>query len=876
MQRFSAASLVAALLTVLCLSLLTACGGGSGTTTVPVASIVINPASLSLNQGQVVGISAVALNSTGGTVAADITFSSSNTALANISSGGVICAGAWDANFITCTPNLGPPGVGQVTITATSGSVSSTMLVYAHEKVDRVEVSGSAACTSMGQLVNPAATVFNTSTGSCSPAAPCDITSTVGPISIGSIDPTVAANASGIEPTFSSTTNSPTYSSGGTISGSAGQTCNLSTFTVGGSLGIDPVFSQATNSPTYTSGGTISGSGGQTCTLSNFNGGVTGATATVALIGTNTIATGTHLVITSSGSGGTSAPTTATLGNGTATCSGTANVITALASTGGFGGVTGATATVTLTGSNTIASGTHLAITNPGFGATTPPTNALLSSGTATCSGTANVITRLNNATGFRAQNPGSTSIFAAVSGVTSVGTPFNVCPVASIMVHSSTDATTSFTLNPAATQSLVADVLDTNGVAIKPVLTWGSNVPASATAAVASTGSPGGTVTAAKPGTTSITATCSNPDCNIGVPPQYALNNVTVQVTGNTSTTVYAGATNSTSLVPISTDNNTAGTPITLPFVPNSIVASPAGGNLYLGSATTLMQVNTASNTVATVPLPGVVVAISPDGSYVVLSDPTNGSVSVFNVTTSSFAFRNFLVVTSAADFTADSKTTWFFNTNQAYANSLSAPSQQFTLPYTADDVAFNATGSLGYVTSSTSHQIDVRSSCDHSDLQVLAANAPTLISSIPTGNGAVAADSPNLDVVTSANVTGGCPTTATSSLATFDLGAGAFTANQLFVSPDSSRVWLITNLPQLLGFNLGSSTPFSISFANGATPLSGGVRMDGQQLYIGASDGTVHRIDVASLADAAQITVGLKDSAGAVANPNLVAIVP
>src|SRR5208282_6215063 len=122
---------------------------------------------------------------------------------------------------------------------------------------------------------------------------------------------------------------SPTYSSGGTITGSKGQTCNLSNFGVGGTSGIEPSYSPATNSPTYTSGGTIIGTTGQTCGLSNFNG-LTGGTATVTLTGQDTILSGTHLIITSEGSGASAPPTTATLSNGTASCSGTVNVITAL------------------------------------------------------------------------------------------------------------------------------------------------------------------------------------------------------------------------------------------------------------------------------------------------------------------------------------------------------------------------------------------------------------------------------------------------------------------------------------------------------------------------------------------------------------------
>jgi hypothetical protein len=81
---------------------------------------------------------------------------------------------------------------------------------------------------------------------------------------------------------------------------------------------------------TYTSGGAISGTAGQTCTLSNFNGGGTGETATVALSGNNVVASGTGVMITNLGSGFTTfttAPTSATLGNGTATCSGTATIV---------------------------------------------------------------------------------------------------------------------------------------------------------------------------------------------------------------------------------------------------------------------------------------------------------------------------------------------------------------------------------------------------------------------------------------------------------------------------------------------------------------------------------------------------------------------
>jgi len=101
--------------------------------------------------------------------------------------------------------------------------------------------------------------------------------------------------------------------------------------TTGKALGLEVYFAATgVASGTYSSGGTISGSAGQTCTLSSFNSSASGATATVTLTGTNTIAGGTALAVTNTGQGATAAPTTATLGSGTATCSGTATIATVL------------------------------------------------------------------------------------------------------------------------------------------------------------------------------------------------------------------------------------------------------------------------------------------------------------------------------------------------------------------------------------------------------------------------------------------------------------------------------------------------------------------------------------------------------------------
>ena len=98
----------------------------------------------------------------------------------------------------------------------------------------------------------------------------------------------------------------------------------------------------------------------------------------------------------------------------------------------------------------------------------------------------------------------------------------------------------------------------------------------------------------------------------------------------------------------------------------------------------------------------------------------------------------------------------------------------------------------------------------CNQAEVQVpaLAANSPTLIKAIPNGTGAVAADSPAIDVVTTGAVTAGCPPAAPNSVASYDMGAGAFNAQQIFMSPNSSAAWIVSDLPELLLFDLQHST--------------------------------------------------------------------
>jgi len=680
MRQSSAARIVAAFFAVLSLSFMVGCSGTSSSSTSPVASIIVTPGYLSLSPGQTAQLTASPQNSAGNTIVADVSYSSSNTSLVTITAGGLVCGGVWDANFITCNPVTGPAAVGQAVITITSGSAKTTANVYTHLPVDRIFVTPPTGCVSIGATPTYLATVYNITAPGCSSTIPCDITSTVGPITFNSTDLQVMTR--------------------------------------------------------------------------NVTSGVLTATA------------------------------------------------------------------------------------------------------------------------------PGSTTIYASVSGLNSIPQPALVCPVQSILIHDAASSNTTFNLSPTGTQNLVADVIDTNGQSITPALTW-SSVPAGV-ASLAATVSNGTTVanaqtaTANTGGTAIITASCSAPTCNRNVGAQYGQNVVTVNVSGGTTTTVYAGSTNSLTLVPISSSNNTAGTAIGLPYLPNSIVSNSAGTKLYLGSGSAIMTVDvlTASVTISTAAT-GTILAISPDGTYLLVADNSTGFVYLFNASNSSVVLAHGLTA-SAAAFTADSHSVTFLSGQQIYYDT-STPSSTFnTLPFVPTAVDLSAEGGITYVTGTALGAIDIRTTCNQAEWQTLSATNPTLVAHIPNSTGAVVVDSPNLDVVTTGAIGTGCPPTPQNTVNTYNLGFGNFTAQQLFVSTNSGSAWIISDLPAVIALDLTSFVPYSIPLTNSPQPLSGGIMIDGTKVYVGASDNTVHALDVATHTDMAQISVGLKDGGGNTVPPNLVLVLP
>ncbi len=172
------------LVIVSALMLCAACGGGSksSSSTAP-ASIQVSPSTLSLNQGDVLSVTATVLDANGAaaTNPKSITYTSSAPTIATVSpTTGSVCGGVWDAQFIVCSPGQ----VGNATITATSGTITGTMTVYVHKKVDRVVITTpTGVCKSVGQTLQLAAAAFSNGV---------DVTSTVGPFNWGSNQTSIA------------------------------------------------------------------------------------------------------------------------------------------------------------------------------------------------------------------------------------------------------------------------------------------------------------------------------------------------------------------------------------------------------------------------------------------------------------------------------------------------------------------------------------------------------------------------------------------------------------------------------------------------------------------------------------------------------------
>jgi trimeric autotransporter adhesin len=314
---------------------------------------------------------------------------------------------------------------------------------------------------------------------------------------------------------------------------------------------------------------------------------------------------------------------------------------------------------------------------------------AAQSTSSAAGTGSTNSVVSIDQNGVATAKQPGSALITASISGTSSSAGYFYTCPPRSITLAA--NGGTNVTVTPNTPQPTTATVIDTNGNTI-------TGLPLNFTSTDQRTIGVGGTgsITSTFPGSSSVYAVCAPPTCNpapvnqIGVNGNgtpIASNTLNVTSPGSASSFLWMASPNSQYFTPLDLSQGTIGTPVRLPYVPNSMVVDQTGTSLYLGSYRELMVVAAATNTLTKedTTVPGVVLAVSPANNEVVINDrdrqiiyvyqpavagstTTGGSGSAGSTGTPASIVTQYGGVAQRASFSPDGSTIYIVGTNKLY----------------------------------------------------------------------------------------------------------------------------------------------------------------------------------------------------------------
>jgi hypothetical protein len=518
------------------------------------------------------------------------------------------------------------------------------------------------------------------------------------------------------------------------------------------------------------------------------------------------------------------------------------------------------------------------------------------------------------------ANQPGSVLISANISGAASSAGFFSTCPPASITL--TTPGTTS---NPAVVnqnnpQPLVANVVDTKGVtltglALEYVSTTPTTIPAGAN----------GVIIPPFAGAASITAVCQPPACNPSSYNQIGLfgnglpvtsNSVNISTPGTNSTVLYMASTQSEDVVQVDFTTSVVGSPYQLPYVPNSMAISDDGSTIYMGSSTALMvlnAINTLSISRTDSTSPGTVLAVSPNGSTLVISDPVRQIISLES--TSGGVISTYGGVATHAAFTPDSQTVYItagnqllvYSTNTGWTNISPATSAgtpvtdvAITVPAVGAYFAGQTTTARSYCPISTpttatnvsnvffppadsSPAATDRIAATNDGLHILGVTASTanptlndLQVEIPAGNGSgvpVSIACPQTGTLSFSNTvyhTTLTPVTATSITGVLPTSDSSVA----FVTYTGSGGVLPAYAPAASG--LGHITYIQLS-GSATAPIAGVISADNTTMYAATSgDNLVHIINRSTLTDSSTLAPNLTSPTGTIVPVNLMAQKP
>lgn len=497
------------------------------------------------------------------------------------------------------------------------------------------------------------------------------------------------------------------------------------------------------------------------------------------------------------------------------------------------------------------------------------------------------------------AQQPGSTVVTANLTQTGSSAGFFSTCPPTniSLTVPNTTSGTTSVTVNQNTTQPLAAVATDINGttltgLALDFVSTNPIEIPAAST----------GSVTPAYPAVASITAICQPPNCNqapvnqiglFGNGKPVASNAVTVTTPGNSTAQIWVGSTQSRYIYPVDFTNTTNSTAVRLPFAPNSMVLSNDGTAIYMGTATELMAFNASTNALSGefTTVAGKVLAISPDGTKLIMSDPRKSLTYLVTASTGAIISTYGGVGTHAA-FTQDNNTAYItmgtadanYNVtpnNQLLVYSTFTGWNQVTLGAPANDVAITVPSVGAYLAGAST---TARSYCSSTTIVGTPPNTTSITNSpYPLADTAtvttdrVVATNNGLHILGATAASGGslvdlgfttglplanCPTTvppdyftpSRSTTNTLPLGVTATAITGIIPTSNSATAFVTyTGSGSLPAYKPATGTLSQVALTAGATaPVAAAISSDGTTLYVGTSgDNQIHLINTNTLTD-------------------------
>lgn len=492
---------------------------------------------------------------------------------------------------------------------------------------------------------------------------------------------------------------------------------------------------------------------------------------------------------------------------------------------------------------------------------------------------TANVLTLLPGLTSSQAQLtavlPGFTTVSASAGSANSVATPFITCPIKSIVLTANGSTNTNLSVPLGTSISAAATTTDAAGNVVTEIpLTWSSSNSASVSASGAENTA---IITTPAGGGATIIASCTPPSCNSGFQPSmpvYPDNfiQVTAGTTGVTQSLTLLvtsdGCANAsgcvTNIVPITTSSgattpsNTVGTPVNLTATPNSLLfaVNSTQGSAFMGTdlsqqGTKGLMTFSSGNALAQFPsAPGKVLAVSPDGNTVIVSDTADTTNQLFLFKTAGNTSTPFSITgAAAAAFSPDSLKAFVVAGSTLYIFSTQDAMQTVSLAAPADGVSFLPQGGTAAILGGTTSGLTLWSTTDGSQVgsAIPTPTTPTFIQALPDGVTVLGVASPGIDLIN----------TSTSAVSSFSFGRGSFTPKQLLVSGDGTRAYVLTaDLPVILVFDLTTHTSTALALSGNAFPLVAALTPDGTSLYVGGSDGQVHVLDTQAGVDIQQVS--------------------